>query len=430
MGLAHKKTGEFSMNSDFIIGGRNPQVVYEAQPNRSAPTPSRYEVEGEAARPAKAASNIKAAENSPNLTNNGPGADDNGDFSFGDFLDVINPLQHIPIISQIYRAVTGDTISGFAQVAGGAIFGGPIGLVTGAIGAIFEDETGKSMPETMVAGLFGGDEDPTKAPVTSTQLASNDVQTDDEGNEVTQPVAARDVPPTLNKQLAAAELPPMTLPPIHVASNEKLPYGGVINLAAVPPEAQPVPKTLAEQEKKGLENGRQILADAATDAAEAKAHPPVSTVDGHKFYSLANVRRMSGGTDVAMPINRSPDVRLKPLSRQAYEAPKAPLADPAQTTVQKPTASAYPPVSPGGMPPGIENDAARALGLSAPAAPVASNAGTLTPGDADLFPTGRGSSQALPPALIEDMMKQGLEKYQRGLQNGTIGTQPRVDIQG
>ena len=29
-------------------------------------------------------------------------------FSFGDILDLINPLQHIPIVGTIYRAVTGD----------------------------------------------------------------------------------------------------------------------------------------------------------------------------------------------------------------------------------------------------------------------------------------------------------------------------------
>ncbi|MDP6473864.1 MAG: hypothetical protein QF894_03030 [Alphaproteobacteria bacterium] len=31
-------------------------------------------------------------------------------FGFDDFLDLINPLQHIPIISTIYREITGDTI--------------------------------------------------------------------------------------------------------------------------------------------------------------------------------------------------------------------------------------------------------------------------------------------------------------------------------
>ena len=32
-------------------------------------------------------------------------------FSFWDFLDIINPLQHIPIVSNIYRSLTGDEIA-------------------------------------------------------------------------------------------------------------------------------------------------------------------------------------------------------------------------------------------------------------------------------------------------------------------------------
>lgn len=39
--------------------------------------------------------------------------------TFGEFLDVINPLQHLPIISSIYRAATGDEISLGARLLGG-----------------------------------------------------------------------------------------------------------------------------------------------------------------------------------------------------------------------------------------------------------------------------------------------------------------------
>ena len=54
-------------------------------------------------------------------------------FGFDDFLDLINPLQHIPIISTIYREITGDTISDGARIFGGALFGGPPGFAA-AIG--------------------------------------------------------------------------------------------------------------------------------------------------------------------------------------------------------------------------------------------------------------------------------------------------------
>lgn len=49
------------------------------------------------------------------------------DFSFWDMLDVINPLQHIPVLSKLYRAATGDEIGSVSNIIGGALFGGPIG---------------------------------------------------------------------------------------------------------------------------------------------------------------------------------------------------------------------------------------------------------------------------------------------------------------
>ena len=50
-------------------------------------------------------------------------------FSFGDILDIVNPLQHIPIVNSIYRKLTGDTIAPAMQIAGDALFAGPLGAV-------------------------------------------------------------------------------------------------------------------------------------------------------------------------------------------------------------------------------------------------------------------------------------------------------------
>ncbi|WP_417669145.1 hypothetical protein [Roseibium sp.] len=51
---------------------------------------------------------------------------------FGDLLDIINPLQHIPGVAEVYRAVTGDQMSDGARYAGNALYGlalgGPLGL--------------------------------------------------------------------------------------------------------------------------------------------------------------------------------------------------------------------------------------------------------------------------------------------------------------
>jgi len=66
---------------------------------------------------------------------------------FGDLLDAINPLQHIPIIGTLYRAITGDKMSPIAEIAGGALFGGIVGAVTSLADVVFTQATGKRFGE-------------------------------------------------------------------------------------------------------------------------------------------------------------------------------------------------------------------------------------------------------------------------------------------
>lgn len=74
-------------------------------------------------------------------------------FTFGDFLDIINPLQHIPIVGTVYRAMTGDKIDPGARIAGGGLFGGPIGLVASLVSGMVEESTGKDPGEHALAAL-------------------------------------------------------------------------------------------------------------------------------------------------------------------------------------------------------------------------------------------------------------------------------------
>lgn len=62
-------------------------------------------------------------------------------FGFWDLVDIINPLQHIPIVNSIYRHVTGDEIGSVARVAGGALYGGVVGAAFGAANAVAAYET-------------------------------------------------------------------------------------------------------------------------------------------------------------------------------------------------------------------------------------------------------------------------------------------------
>src|SRR5690348_17165865 len=51
-----------------------------------------------------------------------------GGFSFKDLLDIVNPLQHLPIVGSIYRYLTGDEPAAGTRIIGDALYGGPIGF--------------------------------------------------------------------------------------------------------------------------------------------------------------------------------------------------------------------------------------------------------------------------------------------------------------
>ncbi len=79
-------------------------------------------------------------------------------FDFGDLLDIINPLQHLPVISSIYRTLTGDEISPASRLAGGALFGGPIGFASAFTTAIIEDATKTTIGDVIVSTFTDEDE--------------------------------------------------------------------------------------------------------------------------------------------------------------------------------------------------------------------------------------------------------------------------------
>ncbi|MGE5503606.1 MAG: hypothetical protein ACM31L_04210 [Actinomycetota bacterium] len=77
--------------------------------------------------------------------------------SFKDLFDIINPLQHIPVVDTIYRELTGEKIGVGPRLLGGALYGGPIGLIAAAVESITEEATGKDIGGNVLA-LFKGDE--------------------------------------------------------------------------------------------------------------------------------------------------------------------------------------------------------------------------------------------------------------------------------
>lgn len=90
-----------------------------------------------------------------------------GQISFDDLVDTLNPLQHIPVVGEAYRGMTGDGISPQARIAGGALWGGPAGLVASVAGLAIGGNGEEGLGDRLYASLFGGKEEAQEMTVAS-----------------------------------------------------------------------------------------------------------------------------------------------------------------------------------------------------------------------------------------------------------------------
>lgn len=75
--------------------------------------------------------------------------------SFEDVLDIVNPLQHLPVISSIYRYVSGDTIGAVPRLLGGALFGGPAGVLASFVNVAIDGATGNDLGGHVMEAVLG-----------------------------------------------------------------------------------------------------------------------------------------------------------------------------------------------------------------------------------------------------------------------------------
>jgi hypothetical protein len=99
-----------------------------------------------------------------------------GHTTFREFLHALNPLQYVPVVGSIYRAVTGDTIQPayrvFGSIVSGVLFGGPAGIMGTALGCLGEEflrlgwnqPGGIRAPSYAAAAEVGADPQPTIMP--------------------------------------------------------------------------------------------------------------------------------------------------------------------------------------------------------------------------------------------------------------------------
>jgi len=147
--MARKKFGA-ALASDPGMSVYSPQ--YHAMVSSPGPSSAPGRTESVTSTAAKADSGVK---------------DEEG--FFGHLLDVVNPLQHLPIIGTIYRAITGDKMGPVEKIAGDTLYGGMWGAISSIADVVFEGITGKSFEDTALA-LFKSDSKHTKVAATSISI--------------------------------------------------------------------------------------------------------------------------------------------------------------------------------------------------------------------------------------------------------------------
>ncbi len=198
--------------------------------------------------------------------------------SFWDVLDVVNPLQHIPVVNKIYQAVTGDTIRTPAKVAGAALFFGPVGLAVASADAILEKETGKDAMDHVTSAL-GLEKDAAPAeddPFTVT--APRPTQTAD-ATPATAPASQTAAPTATTASAAPAPGGPVELSSGQAALLESL-MGGGQSLPSAPATtaalAASAPAAMAAPAPASLPMAALTTRAPATVPTSISAHAPAA----------------------------------------------------------------------------------------------------------------------------------------------------------
>lgn len=85
--------------------------------------------------------------------------------------DVLNPLQHIPVLSGLYRAISKDALSPTANLLGGLVYGGPLGAALAAVQNVANRIAGKDLIASVWQGVISKS-GPTSTPPHTAAVAS------------------------------------------------------------------------------------------------------------------------------------------------------------------------------------------------------------------------------------------------------------------
>ena len=330
-----------------------------------------------------------------------------------DALDIINPLQQLPVVGDVYRAVTGDKISGVARVAGGFLWGGIGGGFSAAAMAAYAEANGNQSPgEEIVTALLGPDEEST--PPAETTMVAAAAPTDPAVPAAATAAAAID---NNADEAPLSLLAPSVTPPSPKALSNKtaappVPSQGAPAATPTTPGVTPAPNGLPFFSASIAPTQKTPSTGAATDQALTQ-----QALDIAPLRDRLNHKNPTQVSSLAKPLPQFAARKLMPtiapkataLAAQSQNlqllqgvAPATPAANAPATTM----ATTAPPL------PGNSTEAP--AGTTAQMiAPNSAGAGAGTTATSTLAATTNyGQHNPLPAALVQDLMQQALDKYQ------------------
>lgn len=240
--------------------------------------------------------------------------------TFDDVLDLLNPLQHIPIVSTLYRELTGDTVDPGIRLIGGAALGGPIGFASALVNAVIEDGSGRDAGGHLLAMLTGEES-------AGPEFAALDTAAGPPAGAA--PAIAWDRPASADGTAMAPAAYGLTdglraaTPAAATAQDMPTPAAALLQARAAVPAPGPVAAL-------GPERAIRLSAPAA-------AAPPSlsSRLDAHLQRLAAQSSRQAAAPAVAPPEPAGPET-VAPAQASTDPAPSAPPTGPAATPVPTP----------------------------------------------------------------------------------------------
>jgi hypothetical protein len=202
-------------------------------------------------------------------------------FSFAGLLDIINPLQHIPILSSLYRRLTGDEITPVGRVAGDTLYLGVFGLAASMANLALEKTTGKDAGDHVMTAMLGGKD---KAPDPAQDIAG---KTADPG--AANALAAVPHPDSRHGRVTVRPMGGVAAQPLDAATLDALSrtIGGTEPLAHLrPPESN------------NLSNNAKGAPEPPDDKRKPDPAPPGTATSGQAAASYKDaLLRMQQGLD-------------------------------------------------------------------------------------------------------------------------------------